>query len=179
MIITANNKEYNVENGAVTIGGKTYAVTCCESTIPERIIKALKGAVVPADYVWAGSILMPRIVAEAALASMTVIAGLDALNNAIAAYDNAYERYQDAISRGAAHIPAAPSRDAIDALKSQYPIAAAYRKAEGYAYSRNCDKAMAGRKAMEAIKSGTDADQAITAMESEWQQAAISGAYNN
>lgn len=88
--------------------------------------------------------------------------------NARAAYDRASEHGYPV--RQAAAMRAAD--EALDATRVQYPVAAAYAKAESYSMAENYAKAGAGREAMEAIESGADPMAAVAAMESEWSAAA-------
>ena len=57
----------------------------------------------------------------------------------------------------------------VDALRTQYPRAAAYLKAESWAQAAHYVKASAGRKAAEAILRGEPHEAAIAAMEAEWE----------
>ena len=88
--------------------------------------------------------------------------------NARAAYDRASEHgypvHQAAAMRAA--------DEALDAARVQYPMAAAYAKAESYSMASNYAKAGAGRNAMAAIELGTNPVAAVAAMESEWSAAA-------
>lgn len=60
-----------------------------------------------------------------------------------------------------------PTTD-IDALLSRYPVAAAYLEAQAFADADNDTKSAAGRKAVDAILSGSDPAAAIQAMRTEW-----------
>ena len=88
---------------------------------------------------------------------------------------NAQGAYEAASQHGypikqAAAMPEAD--EALDAARAQYHLAAAYAKAESYSVASHDQKASAGRRAMEAIKSGADPLQAIEKMELDWAAAA-------
>lgn len=53
-------------------------------------------------------------------------------------------------------------------LKKQYPIAAAYLKAESWASSNHWAKWAAGNRALEKIINGEDHEVVIAEMEKEW-----------
>lgn len=53
-------------------------------------------------------------------------------------------------------------------IAKKYPRASAYIKAEEWANGNNYTRSTAGRKAMEKIVNGQDYNEAITAMENEW-----------
>lgn len=181
MKLTANGKTYEINGNKVTAeNGKTYTVSKCESTIPAHVIRMLKGKQVPAGYVWSGEVLLPREIAEAALtqAEACKIEGIDEIGSAALAYEIALDNYRTAIARGI-HIPAAPTRDKIEALKAQFPRAAAWHKADAYAAAYNASKAAAGRKARTRIENGEDYVMAIADMENEWSAAAEAATDNN
>lgn len=56
----------------------------------------------------------------------------------------------------------------MDTVYAQYPRAKAYLDAQEFAASENDAKSAAGRKALEAIISGENHEQAIAAMNSKW-----------
>jgi hypothetical protein len=189
MKLTANNgKAYEIAGNKVTTeNGKTYTVSKCEAAIPAHVIRMLKGKQVPAGYVWSGEVLLPREVAEAAMAQAEAamaqaeaskIEGIDEIGSAALAYEIAFDNYRTAIARGT-HIPAAPTRDKIKALKAQFPRAAAWHKADAYAHSYNASKAAAGRNARARIENGEDYQIAIAEMDSEWTAAAEAATDNN
>ena len=94
--------------------------------------------------------------------------------NARAAYDRASEYGYPA--REAAAMRAAD--DALDGARTQYPLAAAYAKAESYSLANNYAKVGAGTKAMAAIGGGADPLAAVAAMEQEWSAAAAQAVAN-
>lgn len=85
-----------------------------------------------------------------------------------AEYDRASERGYPV--REAAAMRAAD--EALDVARAQYPLAAAYAKAESYSMASHDQKSSAGRKAMSAIESGADPLVATEAMATEWSTAA-------
>jgi len=91
-----------------------------------------------------------------------------AAENARAAYDLASEYGYPAKEADAMHT----TDKALTAARVQYPLAAAYARAESYSMAENDQKASAGSKAMAAIEGGTDALAAIKIMEDEWLAAA-------
>lgn len=84
--------------------------------------------------------------------------------NARAAYDYASDRGYPV--REAAAMQAAD--EVLDAIAQQYPLAAAYAKAESYSMAHNDLKSSAGTRAMRAIEGGADPLQAIADMEVAW-----------
>lgn len=88
--------------------------------------------------------------------------------NARAAYDRASEYGYPAKAAAAMRT----TDEALAAARVQYPLAAAYARAESYSMAANDQKASAGCKAMAAIESGADALATIQAMEAEWSAAA-------
>lgn len=69
--------------------------------------------------------------------------------------------------------------DALDAARAQYPLAAAYALAESYRMASHDQKASAGRRAMDAIESGSDPIATIAKMESDWSANAAQCVANN
>jgi hypothetical protein len=94
--------------------------------------------------------------------------------NARIAYDHASERGYPV--REAAEMRKADA--ALAAARAQYPMAAAYAKAESYSMAHNDQKASAGRRAMIAIESGADPIATIATMEAEWHAAAEKAVQN-
>lgn len=104
----------------------------------------------------------------------TNIPGLEELRKALDAVQNDEGRYaaefanmmEDEQNDGVN--PPAPRnqalRDKADALKAQYPRAAMYLRAEGYACSNNINKYAAGIRAMEIISNGGDIEDAEYAL---------------
>lgn len=94
---------------------------------------------------------------------------------------NAREAYDRASEYGYPAKEAAAMRAADEALESarqQYPLAAAYAKAESYSMAANDQKASAGNRAMKAIESGADPLATISAMDAEWSAAAAKAVQN-
>lgn len=102
--------------------------------------------------------------------NVSSIKGLEEIRNALS--DN--ERWNREFSAsfesergGGVGVRQKPNHD-IDALKKQYPVAAAYLKAESYAYNKNYEMAEIGRKALERIKDDPNSyEEAISDMEKE------------
>lgn len=95
---------------------------------------------------------------------------------------NAQGAYEAASQHGYPVKQAAAMREAEEALeaaRAQYPLAAAYAKAESYSMASNDQKSSAGRKAMDAIKSGADPLQAVEKMKSDWSAAASKSCDNS
>src|SRR3990167_8859344 len=79
--------------------------------------------------------------------------------------------YYHASEHGYPTREAATMRDAdevLAAVGTQYPMAAAYARAESYSMADNFEKSEAGRHAMQAIESGSDPIAAIKKMEADW-----------
>jgi len=95
---------------------------------------------------------------------------------------NARGAYDCASERGYPVKEAAAMRDAEEALNTvaqQYPLAAAYAKAESYSMAHNDLKSSAGTRAMRAIENGADPLQAVEEMDAEWTSAASRAVANN
>lgn len=94
---------------------------------------------------------------------------------------NAQEAYDRASERGYP-VREAQAMDqalaALDAAKAQYPLAAAYAKAQSFSFASHHDKASAGRAAMAAIEAGADPIAAIAAMDASWSAAAAKAVQN-
>lgn len=119
-------------------------------------------------------LLAERATEQAAAAErqalIDAIPGLQAIRDAAAeweAYHVAFNAMMDDENNDVGRWPKLPTSD-VKALMQAYPIAAAYLKAEAYSHAANAAKAAAGRKAVEAILHGEDAEAAIAAMEQAW-----------
>jgi len=95
-------------------------------------------------------------------------AARDAFANASAAYDRASEYGYPAREAQSLAI----AEKALAAAGAQYPLAAAYAKAERYSSAAHDSKASAGRVALAKIEAGGDAEAAIAEMERTWSAAA-------
>lgn len=96
--------------------------------------------------------------------------GIDELRAAIAdteRYHEQFERMMEDENNDGAR-PPKPIRGDVDSLRTKYPAAAAYLKAESWSYADHYAKSAAGRKAMERIEAGVDHAQVIVDMEAEW-----------
>jgi len=88
---------------------------------------------------------------------------------------NARDAYDRASEYGYPAKEAAAMRATDEALavaRTQYPLAAAYARAESYSEAANDQKASAGRTAMAAIEGGADALAEIKIMEARWSASA-------
>ena len=113
--------------------------------------------------------------AEIEIAAKLAAIGWPAYKAVQRAAENARESYDRASEYGYPAKEAAAMRitdEALAAARVQYPLAAAYARAESYSMAANDQKASAGRTAMAAIESGADALATIQAMEAEWSDAA-------
>ena len=95
--------------------------------------------------------------------------------NARYAYDAASERGYPVKQAAAMH----KANEALDAARAQYPLAAAYAKAESYSLASHDQKASAGCRAMAAIESGADPVATVAEMESNWMADAAHCVANN
>lgn len=133
---------------------------------PMREIKRMIGTVV--------DLLAERIAAyKANLAAR--VPGLEIIRTARAEhadYHEALERMMEDEGNDGARPPRKPTAD-LAALATEYPVAAAYLKAEGYSLASHYAKASAGRRAMERIEAGEDAAVVIAEMEREWTEHAM------
>ena len=102
-------------------------------------------------------------------ANIEAIEGLKELKAAIAAQEQyEYERQKRWESESLSSILPKPPQVDVEELKTKYPKAWAYIRAEGWANARHYAKAAAGRVALERIINGDDHDQVIADMEAEW-----------
>lgn len=101
------------------------------------------------------------------------IEGLTELKSAIRELKDYYDRYNEAVENGYGILPVRPDID-LDAIRADYPRAAAYLRAENYSLSENDAKASAGAKALERIINGEPHETVIAEMENEWSKAAMS-----
>lgn len=100
-------------------------------------------------------------------ARRAAIHGVKLIEKAREEWDKWHDDTVRAIDNGDGIRPAEPKVN-IEALKEQYPRAAALLKAESYSRSTNYAKASAGSKARERIIDGEDYEKAIADMEQEW-----------
>lgn len=100
-------------------------------------------------------------------ARRAAIHGVKLIEKAREEWDKWHDDTVRAIDSGDGIRPAEPKVN-IEALKEQYPRAAALLKAESYSRSTNYAKSSAGSKARERIIDGEDYEKAIADMEQEW-----------
>lgn len=100
-------------------------------------------------------------------ANVPGLAGLTAAINEEYRYDEAFERMMADENNDGARPPRKPAISSDD-LKNQYPVAAAYIKAEDWKHAAHYAKSAAGQKAMDRIAAGEDYTLALADMEAEW-----------
>ena len=104
-------------------------------------------------------------------AKIDAIPGLAEIRAAMEAQANWHREFRASFEGpeavGGLGIRPQPTTD-IDALLSRYPVAAAYLDAQAFADADNYIKSEAGRKAVDAILSGSDPSAAVQAMRNEW-----------
>ena len=100
-------------------------------------------------------------------ANVPGLAALTAAINDEYRYHEEFERMMEDENNDGARPPRKPAISSDD-LRPQYPVAAAYLKAESWKYADHYAKSAAGQKAMERIASGEDYTQALNDMEAEW-----------
>lgn len=103
------------------------------------------------------------------------VPGLDELRSVINEWEIYHDKRVHAMETG--RWPAEP-KVKVEEIASQYPVAAAYIKAESYVRSNNHKKYAAGVKAKKAIENGEDYKEAIDRMEAEWTKAAQESIWN-
>lgn len=94
---------------------------------------------------------------------------LSAAIDAEIGYRRAFDRMMEDEYNDGVNPPAKPKTD-VDALREQYPVAAAYIRAESWNSASHDVKAAAGHKAMAAIRDGQDYQTVIATMETEWSE---------
>ncbi len=141
-------------------------------------IKATNSGAVPMNvYIGFVRDQRDRVIAEAkAMATEGVetkpvekIEGLEEIkrvSNEWANYNYEYNRRFEAEDYGALAKP----EITVEELKTRYPRAAAYLKAQSWTRSNNVGKFSAGRKALERIIAGEDYEQVLADMEAEWTE---------
>lgn len=98
------------------------------------------------------------------------VPGLYILNSAIndeIDYRKNFDRMMEDEQNDGVNPPVEPQNKSADVAK-QYPVAAAYLKAEKFEFSNNYMKSAAGAKAKRIIGQGGDYIKAIEEMEKEW-----------
>lgn len=112
-----------------------------------------------------------RAASDARQAKIDAIPGLAEIRAAIA--DRAAWRrefrasFEGEEAVGGLGVRPQPTTD-VDALLEKYPVAAAYLEAQSFADADNYIKSAAGRKAVDAILSGSAPAAAVQTMRSEW-----------
>ena len=182
-----NGTKVIVENGMINIGNQKfsdYAITELKNA-PKSIIDQCKQSGIDFNTrVYFGGAVLPREIAEEALLQKSEIQaegqrlldlnvpGLETLNNALEdarRYHREFNKMMDDEYNDGVNPPAHPTSD-IDALKLQYPRAAAYIKAEAWESASHYVKSAAGKKAKEAIKNGAGLEETMKSMEAEWSK---------
>jgi hypothetical protein len=104
-------------------------------------------------------------------AKIQAIEGLKELKAAIAAQEQfQYERQKRWESESLSSILPKPPQVDVEELKTKYPKAWAYVKAENWTLSNNSGKRQAGKKALERIIAGENHEQVLADMEAEWSE---------
>jgi hypothetical protein len=119
-----------------------------------------------------------KAIKEAAERLSMNVPGLEALRlirNEWETYSYKYSRYIDNGALGEA--PVKPSVES-SVVATQYPVAAAYLKAESFEMASNYAKSAAGQKAKQRIANGEDYIIALAEMEAEWTQHAKENMWN-
>lgn len=154
-----------VDFGHQQIGGKTVALKAKIAGKPE--LEAMLAA-----YKAKKEAIKARL---AAIGWPTYQAAQSKAINARGAYDYASERGYPVKEAAAMRV----ADEALDAVAQEYPLAAAYAKAESYSMAHNDLKSSAGTRAMRAIENGADPLQAVAEMDAEWTAAASRAVANN
>lgn len=175
--ITYDGKMYTITDGVIRVGTTTiepdgYGLLPAPAYAYDTM---RKHAMAIDEYgLWGGKLIPIEVADEAkrqldeiAAAKLAGVAGLDKLQAAIDAQVAYDEAFRAAIHRGNGRVPAKPDAD-VEAIKRQYPIAAAYLHARAASQSAHDVHRAAGRKAMERIEAGEDHEAVLADMESEW-----------
>jgi len=187
--IERNGRTYVITDGVIRVEGipeiRSFRPPVPASEAPKPILaKFEEKGIDLSGRVWYGGYMVLAEVAEAAERQrkavqeqaerdlLAAVPGLRELETAI----NDTLRYREEFSRmmedegndGAR--PPRPVKVDADELREHYPVAAAYLKAESWSCADHDVKAAAGKRAMEAIRSGVDYRQAVAAMETEWSE---------
>lgn len=180
--ITMNG--YKIKEGVVESpsGNRAYVDNFRNLTDAEK--RKMKDALEEAgikDPVSVGRLLMPRVVAEAAIRQRKLenealkknVPGLDELISASESDASAKRNYRRQFeSESGAIRGISPLK--YKSVAQKYPAAAAYLKAEKYYMSNNAQKSAIGKEAMNKIASGRSADKVIREMEKKWKKMAES-----
>jgi len=100
------------------------------------------------------------------------VPGLEEIRKADAEHERYHYLFNKTMERDdGGRFPAKPTSNP-DALRKQYPAAAAFLHAEGYSRGSHFAMSAAGTRAMERIKNGEPHEQVMKDMENEWSEAA-------
>ena len=138
------------------------------SAADKAIVKAARNDILAALKAAADEAEAARKTASEQL--LANVPGLDILEQARADWSYYRDKCSAEMDREDGIWPQKPQSDLTD-LRDQYPVAAAYLKAEAYWLADNDRKSTAGRKAMEAIASGEDWQAVLNRMDAEWSAA--------
>lgn len=174
--IAALIKRYDIglktesKNGKEVLTGAIYALATrkLKSDNAMEIIRARK----PEIYNYLVDRRNAEIkAAEERQAKIDAIEGLKELKAAradLASWHKEFEKSFDDV--GGLGVRSKPNYD-LKAMSEKYPRAAAYIKADAWAYAANFEKASAGRKAKERIINGEEPALVLREMEEEWDEA--------
>ncbi len=173
--MTINGRSYKIENGKIIRNGNSIEAEPLKEITDKSLMKKAKDAGL-VDPVSSGSTLTERKVVEKALEQKAKasenyqsnlkknVPGLSELRNAIFSNEREYEAQRSSIYSGSGRVHQAKTID-LSGLKKQYPRAALYVTAEGYANASNYKKMAAGREAMEIIRTGGSLKKAKKCLE--------------
>lgn len=108
--------------------------------------------------------------AEERQAKIAAIEGLDLLEKTINAWAIYHDEFNRFIENDAIGKPPVKPANTIEEVKSLYPRAAAYVKADVFYSAEHYAKSSAGKKALDSIINGNDYNKAIFDMEKEWSE---------
>ena len=184
--LTSNISGYEI-NGSTIISrsGREMAITDIkEADAKAKIVASKAGIKDPVCVSFSGCGnnvgIVPREVAEKALEQgrqeqenreynlRTNVPGIDELKAAIAHNEEEQKRFSRTITSDAGKIYERDLID-VDALRAEFPRAAAYLEAESFCYSADYKKSILGKEAMEKIRLGEDCDAALSEMATAWK----------
>ncbi len=98
----------------------------------------------------------------------TLFPGLKEIERARNYEEEDRRRFERMMERGDGYYKSCKPEISSDALRKQYPAAAAYLRAQAYTRSNNIGKYSAGAKAIERLMAGENYKTVIADMEREW-----------
>lgn len=181
---------YEIQRGTVKRSGWSSGIAITSESDFENLTNAQKAkygeAIKKAGikdpvYIEKSNAFVERAAVEAALkqrrdeeaAFKKNVPGYEKLWRAEAEDEKIVSAYRRSVERGNGRIEGKPTSAIAASVAKQYPVAAAYRRAESFKLSNNATKSALGREAMDKIASGKPYKKVIKDMEDAWTKSAM------